>query len=107
FACPASRVEHRIERRFPGADADSNQYGISRDQQDQEGARGGKMIQYEAVVDLSESRRKELFNLLVVAQDYAMSVAEARQMACNLFGLAESQVVRIEREGLERTWPPL
>jgi hypothetical protein len=65
------------------------------------------MIQYEAVVDLSESRRKELFNLLVVAQDYAMSVAEARQMACNLFGLAESQVVRIEREGLERTWPPL
>jgi hypothetical protein len=94
-------------RRFPGADADRNQYGIIRDHQDQEGARRGKMIQGKVVVDLSESRRKELFNLLVVAQDYAMSVAEARQMACNLFGLAESQVVRIEREGLERTWPPL
>jgi hypothetical protein len=65
------------------------------------------MIQYEAAVDLSESRRKELFNLLVVAQDYAMSVAEARQMASDLFGLAEAQVLRIENEGLERTWPPL
>ena len=59
------------------------------------------------VVDLPESRRKELFRLLVVAQDYAMSVAEAREMACDLFGLVETQVVRIEEEGLESDWPPL
>jgi hypothetical protein len=65
------------------------------------------MIQEKAVVDLPESRRKELFRLLVVAQDYAMSVAEAREMACDLFGLMETQVVQIEEEGLESDWPPL
>lgn len=46
-----------------------------------------------------------LFYLLVMAQDYAMSVAEARQMASDLFGLAATQVVQIEQEGLENTWP--
>jgi hypothetical protein len=65
------------------------------------------MIQEKAGLDLPESRRKELFCLLVVAQDYAMSVAEAREMACDLFGLVESQVIRIEQEGLESDWPPL
>ena len=65
------------------------------------------MNQEKALVDLSESRRRELFRILVVAQDYAMSVAEAREMACDLFGLAETQVVRIEEEGLESDWPPL
>jgi hypothetical protein len=49
----------------------------------------------------------ELFRLLVVAQDYAMSVAEAREMVCTLFGLEESQIVQIEEEGLDRNWPPL
>ena len=65
------------------------------------------MIQENSAVDLPESRRKELFHLLVIAQDYAMSVTEAREMACNLFGLEETNVVRIEQEGLERDWPPL
>jgi hypothetical protein len=65
------------------------------------------MIQENAAVDLPESRRKELFHLLVIAQDYAMSVTEAREMACNLFGLEETYVVRIEQEGLESEWPPL
>jgi len=54
-----------------------------------------------------ESRRQELFQLLVVAQDYGMSVAEAREMACDLFGLEATHVVRIEQEGLENDWPPL
>jgi hypothetical protein len=65
------------------------------------------MTQEKAAVDLPESRRKELFRLLVVAQDYAMSVAEAREVACDLFGLVETQVVQIEHEGLESDWPPL
>jgi hypothetical protein len=65
------------------------------------------MILENASVNLPESRRKELFNLMVVAQDYAMSVAEAREMACKLFGLAETHVIRIEQEGLESHWPPL
>jgi hypothetical protein len=65
------------------------------------------MIQEMAAVDLPESRRKELFRLLVVAQDYSMSVSEAHEMACSLFGLVETQVVRIEQEGLETDRPPL
>jgi hypothetical protein len=65
------------------------------------------MIQEKAATDLPESRRKELFRLLVVAQDYSMSVAEAREMACDLFGLVETQVIRIEQEGLESDRPPL
>jgi hypothetical protein len=71
------------------------------------GARRGEMIQENSALDLPESRRKELFHLLVIAQDYAMTVTEAREMACNLFGLEETHVVRIEREGLENDWPPL
>ena len=65
------------------------------------------MIQVNPALDLPESRRKALFHLLVIAQDYAMSVADAREMACDLFGLDENHVVRIEQEGLERDWPPL
>ena len=65
------------------------------------------MIQEMAAVDLPESRRKEVFRLLVVAQDYSMSVAETREMARDLFGLVETQVVRIEQEGLDSDWPPL
>jgi hypothetical protein len=49
----------------------------------------------------------ELFRLLVVAQDYAMSVAEAREMVCSLFGLEENQIIGIEEEGLDCNWPPL
>jgi hypothetical protein len=54
-----------------------------------------------------EPRRKELFHLLVVAQDYAMSVSEARKMVCDLYGLMEAQVVQIEQQGLDCNWPPL
>jgi hypothetical protein len=44
------------------------------------------MLQEKAAAGLPEPRRRELFHLLVVAQDYAMSVAEAREMVCDLFG---------------------
>ena len=70
-------------------------------------AKRGKRIQEMAAADLPKSRRKEVFRLLVVAQDYRMSVSEAREMACDLFGLVVTQVVRIEQEGLESDWPPL
>jgi hypothetical protein len=69
---------------------------------------GGEMVlDSTTTVDLPEPRRKELFRLLVVAQDYAMTVPEARKMLCDLFGLMEAQVLRIEREGLDGKWPPL
>ena len=65
------------------------------------------VIQERTRGELSEPRRMELFRLLVVAQDFAMSVAEAREMVCSLFGLEENQIIGIEEEGLDCNWPPL
>ena len=65
------------------------------------------MQQHRARAELSESQRKELFRLLVVAQDVAMTVKESHEMVRARFGLAEDDLIEIEREGLERDWPPL
>jgi hypothetical protein len=54
-----------------------------------------------------ETQRKDLFRLLVTAQDYGMSVAESREMAASRFGLDPELVRRIEQEGLEALWAPL
>jgi hypothetical protein len=56
---------------------------------------------------LSESQRKEIFAALVTAQDLQMTVAESRRMVCEQFGLTVEQVRQIEREGMDRGWPPL
>jgi hypothetical protein len=56
---------------------------------------------------LSEDRRKELFLALVDAQDHEISVAQSRMLMAERFGVDESQVRQIEREGVELQWPPL
>lgn len=56
---------------------------------------------------LPEDRRKELFLALVDAQDHEMSVAQSRTLMAQRFGVSESQVRQIEREGVEMQWPPL
>jgi DNA-directed RNA polymerase specialized sigma subunit len=56
---------------------------------------------------LPEERRKEIFSALVEAQDRQMTVAQSRKEIANRFGLSESQVRRIEQEGLDNEWPPL
>jgi hypothetical protein len=56
---------------------------------------------------LPEERRKELFLALVDAQDHEISVAQSRMLMAERFGVDESQVRQIEREGVERQWPPL
>jgi hypothetical protein len=57
--------------------------------------------------EIPEVRRKEIFGVLVLAQDFQMTVPESRRMACERFGLTEGQVRAIEREGIRRKWPPL
>ena len=57
--------------------------------------------------ELGEPQRKEIFEALVNAQDRAMAVAQSRQLIAERFGLTESQVRQIEREGLDHHWPPL
>jgi hypothetical protein len=56
---------------------------------------------------LPESVRKEIFLALVDAQDHEMPVAQSRKAIAERFGVTETQVREIEREGLENTWPPL
>ena len=65
------------------------------------------MAQGPGCEQLSEDRRKEIFLALVDAQDHEMSVAQARKLVIQRFGVSESQVRQIEREGLELQWPPL
>jgi hypothetical protein len=57
--------------------------------------------------DLSEASRKEIFLALVDAQDHEMSVGQSRRETAQRFGITESQVRRIEREGIDNNWPPL
>jgi hypothetical protein len=56
---------------------------------------------------LPEPRRMEVFHLLVLAQDLQMTVADSRAMVAARHGLTPDQIRCIEREGLERSWPPL
>jgi hypothetical protein len=55
---------------------------------------------------LTEARRQEAFRLLVVGQDYGMSVAESQEMVCRRFDVEEAEARRIQ-EGIEALWPPL
>ncbi len=61
----------------------------------------------EAEQGLSEPRRQEIFLALVDAQDHEMPVPQSRMVIAHRFGISESQVRQIEREGLEKNWPPL
>jgi hypothetical protein len=65
------------------------------------------MISDQGNEPLSEDRRKEIFLALVDAQDHEISVAQSRKMMAQRFGVSESQVRQIEREGLAQQWPPL
>jgi len=54
-----------------------------------------------------ESRRKEIFAALVAEQDQSVDVMESRRIVAQRFGVSESDVRSIEREGLDKQWPPL
>jgi hypothetical protein len=52
-------------------------------------------------------RRKEVFRILVVAQDLEMGVSESRQLIRDRFGLSDAAIRHIEREGIAGRWPLL
>jgi hypothetical protein len=56
---------------------------------------------------LSESQRREIFLALVNAQDQAMSVLQSRKVVAKRFRVSDSQLLKIEQEGMEKDWPPL
>jgi len=65
------------------------------------------MTQDDVHEELSEDRRKEIFLALVDAQDHEIDVGQSRKLVIQRFGVSESQVRQIEREGLDSQWPPL
>lgn len=54
-----------------------------------------------------ELLRKKIFLALVNAQDHDMPVAQSRKAIAERFSISEAQVREIEREGIDRQWPPL
>jgi DNA-directed RNA polymerase specialized sigma subunit len=56
---------------------------------------------------LLEEQRKQIFLAIVDAQDQEIDVAQSRKQVVQRFGVSESQVRQIEREGIENQWPPL
>jgi hypothetical protein len=66
------------------------------------------MAGHEPANELKEDRRREVFRALVEAQDYQeMTRPQARRLIARRFGITEAQADAIEREGMERLWPPL
>jgi hypothetical protein len=65
------------------------------------------MIQEKEHDQLSEARRKEIFFALVNAQDHGMNVAQSRTFIVQRFKVSKSRAGQIEREGLDKKWPPL
>ena len=61
----------------------------------------------ETVEDVPEERRMEAFRALVEAQDRRLSVADSRAEIARQYDLSEADVKAIEREGVEKGWPPL
>jgi hypothetical protein len=57
--------------------------------------------------ELPESVRKEIFLALVEAQDHEMSVSQSRKLISDKFAVSDTQLRQIEREGLDKEWPPL
>ena len=60
----------------------------------------------EEVVELTETRRREMFVALVAAQDEGLSVRESRAAIARRFGVDPETVAEVEDEGLARKWPP-
>lgn len=62
---------------------------------------------YAQTESLPEDLRKEAFATLVRVQDDGVSVKESRAAVAGRFALTAEQVEQVEREGLDKKWPPL
>ena len=51
--------------------------------------------------------RQEVFRQLVESQDRGVPVLQSRSQMESQFALSAEQVQLIEREGLNKSWPPL
>jgi hypothetical protein len=56
---------------------------------------------------LDDRTRRKAFKLLVTRQDRGETVATSRLRISQQFNIGYRQLLGIEREGLEKQWPPL
>jgi predicted transcriptional regulator len=60
-----------------------------------------------ATKTLSVKQRKSIFHALVETQDAGTSVAESKRMVAAEYHITREQLDMIEKEGVEKDWPPL
>ena len=56
---------------------------------------------------LPDDRRRAIFADVVAARDEGLAVAAARESVAARHGVSQDEVRAVEREGVERGWPPL
>jgi hypothetical protein len=56
---------------------------------------------------LTVSQRKSIFHALVETQDSGVSVSESKKKVAADYHLSREQLDLIEKEGLDKDWPPL
>lgn len=56
---------------------------------------------------LTEAHRRAVFHDLVTTQDAGVPVPDSRLTVAQKHGLDVDEVRRVEREGLDKEWPPL
>lgn len=56
---------------------------------------------------LTIKQRKQIFQTLVETQDKGVSVPESKKQVAAQYHITKEQLELIEKEGLEKDWPPL
>jgi hypothetical protein len=57
--------------------------------------------------ELSEERRREIYQALADEQDlYEFTAEQGRKRVTSRYGISEARLREIEREGRENLWPP-
>jgi hypothetical protein len=56
---------------------------------------------------LTVKQRKSIFNALVETQDNGVPVPESKKKIASKYRLTREQVELIEKEGVDKDWPPL
>jgi hypothetical protein len=65
------------------------------------------LIPHRMPEELSEDRRREIYQALADEQDlYEFTAEQARQRVTSRYGISDARLREIEREGRENLWPP-
>jgi hypothetical protein len=60
-----------------------------------------------ATKTLTVKQRKSIFHALVETQDQGATVADSKKQVAAQYHLSREQLDLIEKEGLDKDWPPL